>query len=153
MRKKLMDTDPPIITNTVYWKAAWSKPRAYYTKWSKWEIQIPYINAYIWNLERLYWWTYLQGSSGDADIENRLLDAVGKREGRMIWECSTEACLPYVKYMAGENLLYDTGNPKLVLCDNPEGWDGEGGLRGRGHMYTCCWFMLLYDRNHYNIVK
>ena len=27
------------------------------------------------------------------------------------------------------NLLCDTGNPKLVLCDNLEGWDGEGGGR------------------------
>ena len=24
-------------------------------------------------------------------------------------------------------LLYDTGNPKPGLCDNLEGWDGEGG--------------------------
>ena len=45
----------------------------------------------------------------------------------MISECSTEACLPYVKYMASENLLYDTGNPKLVLYDHLAGWDGEGG--------------------------
>ena len=30
------------------------KPRAYYTEWSKSERekQIPYINAYIWNLDR-----------------------------------------------------------------------------------------------------
>ena len=35
--------------------------------------------------------------------------------------------------MASENLLYDRGTPKLVFCDNSEGWDGEGGLRGRGH--------------------
>ena len=27
------------------------------------------------------------------------------------------------------NLLYDVGNPKLVLCDKLEGWDGEGGGR------------------------
>ena len=27
---------------------------------------------------------------------------------------------------ASGNLLYDVGNPKLVLCDNPEGWAGEG---------------------------
>ena len=27
------------------------------------------------------------------------------------------------------NLLYDAGNPKLVLCDNLEGWNGEGGGR------------------------
>ena len=41
--------------------------------------------------------------------------------------------LTYVQYMASENLLYDRATPKLVLCDNSEGWDGEGGLRGRGH--------------------
>ena len=41
--------------------------------------------------------------------------------------------LIYVQYMASENLLYDRGTPKLVFCDNSEGWDGEGGLRGRGH--------------------
>ena len=26
--------------------------------------------------------------------------------------------------------MYDTGNPKPVLCDNLERWDGEGGGRG-----------------------
>ena len=42
--------------------------------------QILYINTYIWNLESWYWWTYLQGSNGDTDIENRLVDAVAKGE-------------------------------------------------------------------------
>ena len=28
------------------------------------------------------------------------------------------------------NLLSDTGNPHLALCDNLDGWDGEGGGRG-----------------------
>ena len=32
------------------------------------------------------------------------------------------------------------------------GW-WEGGSRGRGHMYTCGWFMLMYGRNQHNIVK
>ena len=27
------------------------------------------------------------------------------------------------------NLLYDAGNPKLVLCHNLEGWNGEEGER------------------------
>ena len=40
--------------------------------------QIWYINTDIWDLERWYWLTYLQGSSGDADVEKRLLDTVGK---------------------------------------------------------------------------
>ena len=31
------------------------------------------------------------------------------------------------------------------------GW--EGGSRGRGHMYTFGWFMLMYGRDQYNTVK
>ena len=44
---------------------------AYYTEWSKSERerQILYINTYIWNLERRYWWSYMQGSKGDTDIK------------------------------------------------------------------------------------
>ena len=33
--------------------------------------------------------------------------------------------------------MYNTGNPKPAFCDNLEGWDREGGSKGRGHMYTC----------------
>ena len=35
----------------------------YQTEWSKseGEKQISYINAYMWNLEKWYWWNYLQG--------------------------------------------------------------------------------------------
>ena len=49
------------------------KPKAYNTEWSnsEREKQISYTNAYIWNLERWYWWTYLQGSSGDTDIREQ----------------------------------------------------------------------------------
>ena len=59
------------------------EPRAYYTEWSKSEKdkQILYINAYIWNLERWYWWNYLQASNGDTDIEYRLVDTVREGEG------------------------------------------------------------------------
>ena len=66
------------------------EPRAYYTEWSKSERerQILYVNTCIWNLERWYWWTYLQGKSGDADIEGRY--TVWKGEGVMTWENSME---------------------------------------------------------------
>ena len=40
--------------------------------------------------------------------------------------------------------------------DDPEGWDGEGSRRGvqnGEHMYTRGWFMSMYGKNHYNIVK
>ena len=68
------------------------EPRAYYTEWSKSERerQILYINTYIWNLERWYWRSHMQGSKGDTDVKNRLLDSVGGGEGGMIWQTSIE---------------------------------------------------------------
>ena len=45
------------------------------------ERQILYTNAYIWNLERWYWWTYLLGGNGNTDIKNWLMDTVGEGEG------------------------------------------------------------------------
>ena len=55
-------------------------PRAYYAEWNKSEKKktILYIDAYIWNLEGWYWWVCLQSSSGETDIENRLM---GKGRG------------------------------------------------------------------------
>ena len=40
------------------------------------------------NLEKWYWWTYLHGSNGEADIENRLVDAAVEGEGRGNWEAA-----------------------------------------------------------------
>ena len=56
------------------------EPGAYYTEWSKSERekQILYINTYTWNLERWYWWSYIQGSKEDTDVKNRLLHSVGE---------------------------------------------------------------------------
>ena len=58
------------------------EPRACYTEWNKSERekQVSYINTYIWNLERWYWWAYSQSSNGDADIENRLMDKGRRKE-------------------------------------------------------------------------
>ena len=45
---------------------------------------------------------------------------------------------------------------KAVHWDNPEGWDGEGGGSGvwvGEHMYTHCWFMSMYGKNHQNTAK
>ena len=51
---------------------------------------------------------------------------VGRKErvgcmARVTWKFT----LPYVKQIPNGNLLYDSGNSKLVLCNNLEGWDGE----------------------------
>ena len=56
-------------------------------EWSNSEREkISYINEYIWNLKWWHWWTYLQGSKGDADIENKLVETLGEGEGGMIRE-------------------------------------------------------------------
>ena len=44
----------------------------------------------------------------------------------------------------------------LVHWEDPEGSGGEGGGRGDldgEYMYIHGWFMSMYDKNHYNIVK
>ena len=71
------------------------EPRAYYTEWSKSERekQLLYINAYIWNLERGYWWTYLQDSSGDTDVEDRLMDMA-----RLGWKKERVGCVERVAW-------------------------------------------------------
>ena len=52
-------------------------------------------------------------------------------DGGMIWENSIETyTLSYVKQIASGSFLHDAGSPKLVLCDNLEGWKEEGGERG-----------------------
>ena len=59
-----------------------------------------YFNYGLW-----YWWTYVQGSNGDTDIENRFVNTVGEGEGGMNWESSEEThTLPYRKYIASGNL-------------------------------------------------
>ena len=43
-----------------------------------------------------------------------------------------------------------------VHWDDPEGWYGDGGgrgVQGEGHVYTHGWFMSMYGKNHYSIVK
>ena len=44
------------------------------------KTQIWYINTYIWNLEK---WSYSQGSNGDTDIANRLVNTGQEGDGGM----------------------------------------------------------------------
>ena len=45
------------------------------------EKQILYINTYIWNLEKWYTWTSLQGRNRDTDVENKRMDTKGGKLG------------------------------------------------------------------------
>ena len=99
----------------------------------------------------------MRDSKRDTDVKNRLLDSVAEGKGGMIWENSIETCiLPYVKQIASPGSMHETGSLGLVHWDDPEGWDGEGGgrkVQDGGHMYTHGWFLSMYGKNHYNIVK
>ena len=71
-----------------------------HTEWSKSERekQILYINAYMWNLEKWHWWTYLQGRNKDTDVENGRVDTAGEGEGGMNGETRFDInTLPCVK--------------------------------------------------------
>ena len=96
-------------------------------------------------------------SKRDTDVKNSLLDYVGEGEDGMIWEGSVEMCvLSYVKQIAGPGLMHETGFSGLVYWDDPARSDGEGGGRvvlDGEHMCTRGWFMLMFGKNYYNIVK
>ena len=72
----------------------------------------------------------MQGSNGDAESENRLVDTTGEGEGGTNTESSTKTYKePCVKLGSQWKLLYDTGSSNPVLCNNLEQWDVRGGGR------------------------
>ena len=87
--------------------------RVCHTEWNKSERekQISYVNTYMWNLEKWYRWTYLQGRNRDADVENGRVDTEGEGKSGMNWEIRIDIyTLPCVKEIASGNLLYSPGS-------------------------------------------
>ena len=65
----------------------------------------------MWNLEKWYRLTYLQGRNRNTDVENRHVNTGGEGEGGMNWEIRIDICtLPWVRQIASGNLLYSTGS-------------------------------------------
>ena len=97
------------------------------SKWSqKGKDKYP-ILTHMYGIERWYWWTYLQGSNGDTDIDKRLADSSGDGEGEMNRVSSINIYITWCKIrIASGNLLYDAESSNLLLCDNLEVWDGVG---------------------------
>ena len=83
-----------------------------HTEWSKSERekQVSYINAYMWNLEKWYRWTGLQGRNWDPGVENKRMDTKaesGKGGGVMNWEIGIDIyTLMCIKWVTIKNLLY-----------------------------------------------
>ena len=119
--------------------------RACYTEWSKSEKekQISYINAYMWNLERWYWWTYLQGGNGDTDIENRLTDTSRGRKEKVGW--TERVAWKHIHCCSKTDSQWEfTVWPRelqLRLCNNLEGWEGMEGRFQREGTYVYLWLI------------
>ena len=107
--------------------------------------QIVYLKGYIWNLEKWYWWTNLQGRNRDADIENRRLDIQGKeRVGWFervalrhifyhMWDRDDwDDCVPCAKSFQSSPTLCGL-QPARLLCP----WNSPGKNTGVG-----CHFLL-----------
>ena len=75
-----------------------------------------------------------------------------EREGGMSWENGIETCIiSYKKQITSPGSMKDTGSLGLVYWDDPEGWYGEGGVRGvqdGEHMYTCGGFILIFGKTN-----
>ena len=95
----------------------------------------------------MVWSTYLQGSKGDADKENRLLETVREGEGGMLGVSSTEThTVPYVKSPVGFAMWCRLSKTDALCRPRGVGW-GEGGRESQegGNtsvaMADLCWCM------------
>ena len=76
-----------------------------------------------------------------------LLDSVGEGEGGMFQENSIETCiLSIVKQISSPGWMHETSARTWCTGKTQRDQDGE-------YMYIQGWFMSMYDKNHYNIVK
>ena len=78
------------------------------------------------NLERWYWWIYLQGSSGEKDIENRPMDTARRQERVRCKESNMEIYITICKTASQWEFAVWLRELKQGFCDNLEGWGGEG---------------------------
>ena len=132
------------------------EPRACYTEWSKSERekQISYIGAYIWNLEKRHWWTQLQGSKRDADIENWLV-TVGKGEDEMNWDRNMETYIAIPKIERKWEFAVWHKELNLVLVTtwrDGMAWEAAGRLK-REETYGYLWLIDVTVWNQHNIIK
>ena len=110
------------------------KPQVRMRSKSEREKQIPCINTYIWNLEKRYRWSCLQGRNRDADRENGCVRGRGVGWTGRLRQMHIHTTL--WKIASGKQ-LYSTGS--LASCSvvtymGGKGWERRS--RGSGEIYT-----------------
>ena len=74
----------------------------------------------------------MQNRKRDTDVQNRLLDSVGKGEGGMFQENSTEICiLSMVKRITSPGWMHETSARAWCTGKTQRGWverEGGGGI-------------------------
>ena len=116
-----------------------------YTEWSQSERQkqVSYTNANTWNLESLYWWSYLQRSNGNTDTEKRLTDTVGGRKERVGCTERVTWTLTTCRTASQRGCAGCLRERKLGLCVNLEGGMGRdvAGRFGGEETYVHLWLI------------
>ena len=115
--------------------------RSHRTTYVRQKKQILYINAYMWNLEKWYRWSYLQNRKGDTEIKH--MDNQRGRGGGTHGETGTDT-----------RTLLRTKQMKRAECAGPRAllsalWRPrrEGNPKKRGCVCMHSWFTMLYSRN------
>ena len=85
-----------------------------------------HILTHIRNLEEWYRRTYLQGSNGERDIENRLMDMGRGEEKVRCMKSDMETYLTMCKTDNQREFAVCLRKLKQGFCISLEGWDGEG---------------------------
>ena len=139
------------------------EPRAYYIEWSKSERakQILYINVYIYiyiQSRKMVLMTLFAGQQWRyRHREKTCVHKEGRRGWDELrkWHWSTRItiCKADSQWELAE--WHSKLKPSALWQPRGVGWGGRwGGVsRGSGHMYTYGWFMLMYGRNQYNVIK
>ena len=78
-----------------------------------------------------------KGSNGETDIENRFMD-MGRwgGKGEMYGKSNMETYITISKIHSQWEFAVWLRKLKQGLCINLEVWDGEGGSKGKGYIYT-----------------
>ena len=153
-------TQPPAMKKK--WNCAICRdvdgPRDGHTEWiSQKKKEVLYLNAYMWNLEKWYRWTYLQSWKRYTDLENKHMDTKGGHVGRDAlgdWDWHTYAAMYKIDHEWEPTA--QRRKPCLVLCGDLDRKE----IQKRGDVCMCIADSLcctvennttLY--NHYTPIK